>query len=62
MTACPLTIITLKCTGVPITQLEKSFLMKKVYFGFFWHFVIFFYYIKMFLKNVFIKIIFKCNL
>jgi hypothetical protein len=32
MTACPLTVIPLKCTGEPITQLEKKKLMYKSFF------------------------------
>jgi hypothetical protein len=32
MTACPLTVIPLKCTGVPITQLKKIILMYNSFF------------------------------
>jgi hypothetical protein len=34
MTACPLTVILPKCTGVPITQPEKIILCTKVFFDF----------------------------
>jgi hypothetical protein len=32
MTACPLTVIPPKCTGVPITQPEKKIFNVKLYF------------------------------
>jgi hypothetical protein len=33
MTVCPLTVIPPKCTGVPITQLKKIFLINKSFFS-----------------------------
>jgi hypothetical protein len=52
MTACPVTVIPQKCTGVPITLPEKK---NVIFFIDFLGALNFFYNIKMFLKNLFQK-------
>jgi hypothetical protein len=59
MTACPVTVIPQKCTGVPITLPEKK---NVIFFIDFLGALNFFYNIKMFLKIVGVQSRNKCSL
>jgi hypothetical protein len=66
MTARPLTVIPLKFTGVPITQLDKKINVKKYFLDFLDTLNFFLLHKNVFKKfnskHLLIKIFFKCNL